>query len=94
MPPATFSAGNSSRMIPKDRGKTAPATPWITRATMSSQRDPASPPSAVPAASTASITTSIFSLPNMSPMRPRMGVATDELTRKALRSQATASWLV
>src|SRR5579875_1797060 len=33
-PPATLSSGNSSRMIPNDRGKTAPAVPWTTLATI------------------------------------------------------------
>ncbi len=36
IPPATFSRGNSSRMIPNASGKIPPATPWITRATISS----------------------------------------------------------
>ena len=34
-PEATLSGGNVSRMIPKARGKTPPATPWITRPTIS-----------------------------------------------------------
>ncbi len=32
--PATRSRGNSSRMMPNASGKTAPPTPWITRATI------------------------------------------------------------
>ena len=35
MLPGTFSRGNSSRTIAKASGKMPPATPWMTRATMS-----------------------------------------------------------
>ncbi len=34
MLPATFSRGNSSRTIPKARGKTPPPAPWMTRPTI------------------------------------------------------------
>ena len=33
MPPTTRSLGNSSRMMPKESGKTAPPAPWMIRPT-------------------------------------------------------------
>ncbi len=81
MLPATFSRGNSSRMIPNDSGKMPPATPCKTRATISSGSESASPASTVPAASTTSVHTSTRSLPNMSPKRPRIAVPTDAESR-------------
>ena len=43
-----------------------------------------------PNASVTSATTSIRSLPNMSPSRPRIGVKIEALSRKAVSTQATA----
>ena len=42
-PPATLTAGNSSRMMPKARGRTAPPMPWMARATISTPIEWASP---------------------------------------------------
>ncbi len=81
MAPATFSRGNSSRMIPKARGRTPPPAPWIRRATISSAMELETAARAVPAASAPRVTTSIRSLPNTSPMRPRIGVNTEAESR-------------
>ena len=81
MPPATRSGGNSSRTIPNESGKMPPATPWITRARISTPRLDDTAASSVPAASTTSVATSTCSLPNMSPSRPRMAVPTDADSR-------------
>jgi hypothetical protein len=68
-------------MIAKESGKMAPPAPWTTRATIITAIEVASPASAVPAASTASTTTSVRFLPWMSPSRPAIGVTTDALRR-------------
>ena len=73
-PPATLAPGNSSRMMPKDRGSTAPPIPWMARARMSTPMEWATPASTDPRARASKVTTSIRSLPTMSPIRPRMGV--------------------
>ena len=72
--PATFSAGNSSRMIPNAHGSMPPAKPWITRATIMTPIDGASPASSEPTARAASVATKTRFLPVMSPIRPRIGV--------------------
>ncbi len=61
--PATRSGGNSSRAIENASGKIPPATPWITRATISSPREPDSAASSVPAARISSVHSSRRSLP-------------------------------
>jgi hypothetical protein len=77
----TRSAGNSSRMIPKQSGNTPPPTPCRTRpATTTSSEDP-SAETTDPAANTLSDSTSRRRLPNMSPRRPTMGVNTAAETR-------------
>ena len=81
MAPATFSRGNSSRMIPNASGSTPPPAPWIRRATISSPIECATAPSPVPTPSATRVTTNIRSLPYTSPMRPRMGVKTDADSR-------------
>ena len=73
-PVATLPGGNSSRMIPNDRGRTAPPIPWTTRATINKPIDWDRPAMAEPMARADRVTTSMRSLPTMSPTRPRMGV--------------------
>ena len=68
-------------MIEKASGNTAPPMPWITRAAIISAIVDDSAASSVPSASTHSVMTSIFFLPNMSPSRPTIGVATQALRR-------------
>ena len=80
-PPATLAVGNSSRMIPNERGRTAPPMPWMARARMSIPMEWASPASAEPTARASKVATSIRSLPTMSPTRPRMGVKIDADSR-------------
>ncbi len=72
--PATLSCGNSSRMMPKDTGRTPPPTPWITRATMSTSTLVATAASKEPSASASMEMTKIRFLPAMSPSRPMIGV--------------------
>lgn len=79
--PRTRSGGNSSRMMPKEIGSTPPPRPWITRATIISEIECERPASTEPPVSASSVTMSIRSLPTMSPMRPRIGVATEADSR-------------
>ena len=79
--PATFSRGNSSRMMPNASGKMPPPIPWMTRAAMSTPIDEAIAASSVPTARTTRTMSSTRSLPNMSPRRPTMGVATEADSR-------------
>ena len=81
IPWATRSRGNSSRMIEKASGNTAPPMPWITRAKIITPIELASAARNVPSTRPHMVTTSIFFLPNMSPSRPRIGVATLALSR-------------
>ena len=81
MPRATRSRGNSSRMIPKASGKTAPPAPWMTRPRISTSIELASAATSVPTPSMHSDATSVRSLPNMSPRRPMIGVRTEALSR-------------
>ena len=94
MPCGTRSRGNSSRMIANASGKIAPPAPWITRATIITEIEVASPASAVPAARTTSTITSKRFLPNMSPSRPAIGVTTEALRRYALRIHAAPAVVV
>ena len=71
---ATRSRGNSSRMIPKASGKIAPPAPWMARPRMSTPIDPPIADTSEPSAKTPSTASSTFSLPYMSPRRPRSGV--------------------
>ena len=68
--PATLTPGNSSRTMPNESGSTAPPMPWMARAMISTVMEWASPATTEPAARAASVTTSIRSLPTMSPTRP------------------------
>ena len=88
IPCATRARGNSSRMIPKARGKIAPPAPWMTRARIITVMLLASAASSVPQASTSNVATSVCSLPNMSPSRPTIGVSTEALRRYAVSTQA------
>ena len=81
MPPATFSGGNSSRTMPKASGKMPPATPWMTRAGISSGSEVATAASRVPAVRIAKVQSSSFSLPYMSPSRPMIAVPTEAASR-------------
>jgi hypothetical protein len=74
MAPGTRSAGNSSLMMPNATGSMPPAKPWITRAMIITPIDGASAASSEPTASATSVATKTFFLPNMSPIRPRIGV--------------------
>ena len=81
MPVATRSAGNSSRMIPKASGKIAPPAPWIARPATSISMLCDSAATSDPSANTHSTTTSMRSLPKMSPSRPSTGVAIEAVRR-------------
>ena len=89
MLPATRSNGNSSRTIENDRGKIPPATPWITRATISTASELESAASSVPAASTSSVYSSSRSLPYISPSRPMIAVPTEADSRNPVSTQVT-----
>ena len=89
--PATFSAGNSSRMIPNPSGSIPPATPWITRATIITARLGATAASTEPTARATSVPTKTHFLPNMSPTRPRIGVKIEADSRYAVSTHVTAS---
>ncbi len=89
MPLATRSRGNSSRMIPNASGKIAPPRPWITRATIITGSVVANAASAVPPPTKTRTTSSVRFLPNMSPSRPAIGVATDAASRYVVKIHAT-----
>jgi hypothetical protein len=89
MLPATRLGGNSSRAIESASGKIPPATPWMTRATISSASELENAASSVPAESTSSVRSSERSLPYMSPSRPMIAVPTDADKRKPVRTQVT-----
>ena len=91
MPPTTRSLGNSSRMMPKESGKTAPPAPWMIRPASMIGSVVARALTSVPTESRTRTATSTFSLPSMSPTRPRMGVQMAALRRYPVSSQATAS---
>ena len=85
----TFSFGNSSRMIPNDSGKIAAPKPCSARNAIS---DPMLQAHAAPSDATPKIAieiTSNFFFPCASPSLPRIGVSTDELTRKLVTSHVT-----
>ncbi len=81
-------------MIEKASGKMPPPTPWITRPTSMRVSDEAIAETKVPIPSRASTIRSSRSLPYMSPSRPMMGVVTEALKRKAVRTQPTELSLV
>ena len=85
---------NSSRMMPKETGKTAPPSPWITRPAIITPMSGASADTRLPAAIAPRTTSRVFSLPIMSPTRPMIGVATEAESSQAMRTQETPAWLV
>ena len=87
--PATLIVGNSSRTMPNESGRTAPPMPWMARAMIRTVIEWARPATTEPAASAPRVTTSILSLPTMSPTRPRMGVKIDADNKNAVRTQVT-----
>ena len=89
MLPATRPAGNSSLAIANASGKMPPATPWMTRATMSTASVVDSAASRVPAASVTSVHTSSRCLPYMSPSLPMIAVPTEADSRNPVSSQVT-----
>jgi hypothetical protein len=90
----TRSAGNSSRMMPNDSGKTAPPTPWTTRAAISTPTFGASAASRQPTARAISPSSSVRSLPYISPIRPSSGVATETDRSSAVNTQVTVLGVV
>ena len=79
--PATRSRGSSSRMMLNASGKMAPPPPCTIRARIITATDDVVAATIEPATSDASTITRILRLPNMSPRRPRIGVATDADSR-------------
>ena len=77
-------------MIDIESGKMPPPSPWMTRPTTSGASVVATALTNVPIATAVSAITRTRFLPNMSPSRPRIGVATDALSRNAVRTQVTA----
>ena len=87
IPTFTFSGGNSSRMIAKLSGKSAPPAPDTTRNAISDQRFQANAAPRQPARKSPRLISSSRSLPNWSPRRPRIGVSTAPETRKPVSTQ-------
>jgi hypothetical protein len=85
----TFSRGNSSLMIPKLRGKTAPPAPDSARKAISAQMFHASAQPMQPSAKIESEITSRRSLPCWSPSFPSSGVATEATRRNTVRTHVT-----
>ena len=81
MLPATFSRGNSSRMIPKQSGKMPPPRPCSTRPATTTSSEVPSAATDEPAPNATSERTSRRRLPNMSPSRPAIGVETAAASR-------------
>ena len=81
MLPATFSRGNSSRTIPKASGKIPLRRPWMNRPTTITASELDTAERSVPAARITSVHRRIFSLPYMSPSRPRIAVPTEAASR-------------
>ena len=91
MPVATFSRGNSSRMIPIASGKIAPPAPWIARPAIITASEPARADTTDPRPNTPSEMSSQCSLPYMSPSRPNSGVATAAVSRNAVSSHVASA---
>jgi len=91
IPPTTRSRGNSSLMMPKASGKTAPPAPVMIRPASMIGRVVASALINVPRVRTTRMAARTFAFPMMSPTRPRIGVQMAALRRYPVRSQATAS---
>lgn len=85
----TSAAVNSSRMMPKDSGNSAPPMPWTTRAMISTPMEGASAASRQPSVTVTRTATRVRFLPTRSPTRPRIGVKTDADSRYAVITQVT-----
>ena len=83
------SGGNSSRMIPKLSGKTAPAAPETIRKAISVQMSGAAAQPMQPIRNRPSETTSSRSFPKRSPSLPRIGVSTAAERRKPVITHVT-----
>ena len=81
IPPTTRSRGNSSLMMPKASGKTAPPAPVMIRPASMIGRLVASALIKVPSVSTTRIAARTRSFPSMSPTRPSSGVQMAALSR-------------
>ncbi len=81
-------------MIPNVSGSTPPPMPWIARAAIRTPMVGATAARNEPTASAPSATTSIRSLPTLSPTRPTIGVNTDADSRYAVSTQVTVAWSV
>ena len=81
--------GNSSRMIPKLSGKTAPAAPDTMRKAISVQMSGANAQPMQPTRNAANEKTSTRSFPNRSPSFPRIGVRTADARRKPVMTHVT-----
>jgi hypothetical protein len=68
-------------MIPNESGNVAPPTPWIARPAISTSIDWDSAAISDPRPNVVRVTTSIRSLPSMSPRRPMIGVAIEAVSR-------------
>ncbi len=91
IPPTTRSRGNSSLMMPKASGNTAPPAPVMIRPASMIGKVVARALIRVPRVSTTRIAARTLSFPIMSPTRPRIGVQMAALSRYPVSSQATAS---
>ena len=88
------SRGNSSRMIPKDRGSTPPPAPCTTRATISQPTVGDRAAIRDPTDRATRVTTSIRFLPTTSPRRPMSGVQIDAESRYAVSTHVIVAWSV
>ena len=84
MPVGIRSRGNSSRMIPNESGNTPPPRPCRPRPMIINVSESASEHTTEPTAKHASAIASSRSLPNMSPRRPKIGVAIEATSRYAV----------
>lgn len=87
----TRSFGSSSRTMPIERGRTAPAAPCRILPTTITPRLVARPATIVPTRRRLITTISMRRLPHMSPMRPKIGVSTEADSRYAVMIQLTSA---
>ena len=85
----TLSSGNSSLMIAKLSGKTAPPVPCTMRNPIRNQMFGARAAPTQPTKKMPRLIRSSRSLPYWSPSLPSSGVATDAVSRNPVRSQVT-----
>ncbi len=81
-------------MIPKLSGNTAPPAPEIARKAISEPMFHAKAPPIVPSRKIESATTSMRSFPYWSPSLPRIGVAIEAVSRKAVSTQVAQAGVV